>query len=111
MQTNKSGSRHRDNRESAKVGNHSDWGIIETLRNVKVKSYNERLKMLGPPTLETRRFWADMLEVFKILNGFEGINGDSFFRVHSVWKQEGSQLNYLRKGWIVMSWNIDLEIG
>jgi hypothetical protein len=36
------------------------------------KSYNERLKMMGLTTLETRRFTADMLEVFKILKGLEG---------------------------------------
>jgi hypothetical protein len=44
-------------------------------------SYEERLKILGLTTLETRRIRADMLEVFKILKGFEGISGDVFFRV------------------------------
>ena len=45
------------------------------------KTYDERLELLGLTTLETRRFRADMLEVFKILKGFEGIREDSFFRV------------------------------
>jgi hypothetical protein len=37
------------------------------------KTYDERLELLGLTTLETRRLRADrpMLEVFKILKGFE----------------------------------------
>jgi hypothetical protein len=46
------------------------------------KSYTERLQFLGLTTLETRRTRADMLEVYKILNGFEGIRENSFFKVH-----------------------------
>ena len=38
------------------------------------KSYKERIQMLGLTTLETRRVRADMLEVYKILKGYEGIN-------------------------------------
>ena len=43
------------------------------------KTYDERLELLGLTTLETRRFRADRLEVFKILKGFERIREDSFF--------------------------------
>ena len=52
--------------------------MIEECRG---KSYKERIRMLGLTTLETRRVRADMLEVFKILKGYEGINGDCFFKV------------------------------
>jgi hypothetical protein len=45
------------------------------------KTYNERLILLGITTLEKRRIRADMLEVFKIMKGFEGIRGDSFFEI------------------------------
>lgn len=45
------------------------------------KTYNERLILLGITTLERRRIRADMLEVFKILKGLEGIRGDSFFKI------------------------------
>ena len=45
--------------------------MIEECRG---KSYNGRLKMLGLKTLETRGFWANMWEVFKIVKGFERIN-------------------------------------
>ena len=52
--------------------------MIEECRG---KSYKERKQMLGLTTLETRRVRADMLEAFKILKGYEGINGDCFFKV------------------------------
>ena len=42
--------------------------MIEECRG---KSYRERLKFLGLTTLETRRIRADMLEVYKILNGLK----------------------------------------
>ena len=41
--------------------------------------YETRLKELGLTTLETRRLRADMLEVFKIMQGFERIDADSLF--------------------------------
>jgi hypothetical protein len=39
---------------------------------------NKRSELLALTTLETRRFRADMLEVFKILKGFERTKEDSF---------------------------------
>ena len=52
--------------------------MIEECRG---KSYKERIQMLGLTTLETRRVRADLLEVFKILKGYKGINGYCFFRI------------------------------
>ena len=51
--------------------------MIEECRG---KSNKERLKFLGLTILETRKIRADMLEVYKILNGFEGLREDSFSR-------------------------------
>jgi hypothetical protein len=48
------------------------------------KSYNDRIQILRLTTLETRRVRADMLEVFKILKGYEGVNGECFFRMQST---------------------------
>ena len=42
--------------------------------------YHERLKYLKLTTLETRRLRADLVEVFKILNGLEGVTEESFFQ-------------------------------
>ena len=41
--------------------------------------YEERLKRMGLTKLELRRERADLLEVFKILKGMEGLDRDHFF--------------------------------
>ena len=46
----------------------------------EVLDYESRLKRVGLTTLETRRLRADMLEVYKIMNGMEGIIEATFFR-------------------------------
>ena len=46
------------------------------------KTYEERLQIVGLTTLECRRLRADLIEVFKILKGFEGIEEKLFFKRH-----------------------------
>jgi hypothetical protein len=46
----------------------------------KNRTYEERLKITWLTDLETRRTRADMLEVFKILNGSEGVQSSTFFK-------------------------------
>ena len=43
-------------------------------------TYEERLKECRLTTLETRRLRGDHIEVFKILNGYENIDFNIFFR-------------------------------
>ena len=43
-------------------------------------TYEERLNECGLTTLETRRLKGDQIEVFKILNGYENIDYNIFFR-------------------------------
>jgi hypothetical protein len=45
------------------------------------KSYEERLRLLQMTTLETRRLRGDLIEVFKIMKGFEHIDRSKFFVV------------------------------
>ena len=48
------------------------------VKSVKHLSYPERLKKLGLPTLEYRRQRADVLQVFKILQGIDNVDSDKF---------------------------------
>ena len=51
--------------------------LIPGLRDL---TYEERLNECGLTTLETRRLRGDQIEVFKILNGYENIDSNIFFR-------------------------------
>jgi len=50
--------------------------LISGLSEVR---YEERLEILGLTTLETRRLREDLMEVFKILEGYENIDQEVFF--------------------------------
>ena len=53
--------------------------LIPELRDL---TYEKRLKECGLTTLETRRLrGGDQIEVFKILNGYENIDSNIFFRI------------------------------
>ena len=48
------------------------------------KTYEERLEIVGLTTSKCRRTRADLIEVFKILKGYEGIEERLFFRRHII---------------------------
>ena len=52
--------------------------LIPELRD---QTYEERLKECGLTTLDTRRLRRDQIEVFKILNGYENIDSNIFFKI------------------------------
>ena len=51
------------------------------------------LSILGLHTLETRFLRADLIEVFKILRGFENLDPDRFFQVIGDGARRGTVLN------------------
>ena len=50
--------------------------LVSDLKNV---SYTKRLKTLGLPSLEYRRDRADVIQVYKILNGIDKVDKDYLF--------------------------------
>ena len=53
-------------------------------RDLRNEPYNIRLTTLGLPTLQFRRERADMLQVFKIMNGYEDIDSSRLFTLSST---------------------------
>ena len=59
--------------------------LVPELRDLP---YEIRCEKLGIPLLTERRIRGDMLETFKILNGFENIDSSRFFRLATAQDEE-----------------------
>lgn len=59
-------------------------------------TYERRLKFVGLTTLETRRERADLLEVYKVLNGLEGVS-DKDFLIRDNRKSRGHAFKLFKK--------------
>ncbi len=59
--------------------------------------YHERLKILGLPTLEYRRLRADMIQVYKILNGIDLANKDKLFTMTAYHATRGNTQKLFKK--------------
>ena len=68
--------------------------LVTSLEHV---SYPERLKTLGLPTLEYRRDRADMIQVYKILNGIGKVDKDSLFTMSTYQTTRGHPLEIFKK--------------
>ena len=55
--------------------------IIPELRDL---SYESRLFQCGLTTLKTRRLRGDQIEMFKIVNGYEDVDRNKFFKGHKA---------------------------
>ena len=53
--------------------------MTRMLPDLKNMSYPERLKILGLTTLESHRLRGDLIEIFKIVKGFDNIDRNIFF--------------------------------
>ena len=52
------------------------------IEGLKLLPYEERLRKINLTTLETRRIRADMIEVYKIFQGYEGLDIKDFFELN-----------------------------
>ena len=89
------------------------------VKGMKHKSYEEKLKLLGITSLETRRVRGDFIQVFRIVKGFDLMNIDDFIELddgggHALrghkWKLKVKRNRLqLKKGFfsqrVVSSWN------
>ena len=55
-------------------------------------SYEDHLKECRLTTLETRRLREDQIEVFKILNGFENVDRNTFFSIKKDSRTRGHEV-------------------
>ena len=80
-----------------------EWGIVTDVQKQPNDKwffsdfkYETRFKKLGLTTLETRRLRDDLIEVFKILKGYDDIGEDIFF-VRSKSSLRGHQLKLQKR--------------
>ena len=62
------------------------------------------MRILGLTTLETKFLRADLIEVFKILRGFENLDPDRFFQVVGDGARRGHSFKLFKKRYIVWTW-------
>ena len=68
--------------------------LIGCLRNLP---YEERLKILGLTSLELRRIRGDLIQVFKMVHGFDGLGFDDFFIFSNVTRTRGHRFKLKSK--------------
>ena len=67
------------------------------LPEVNQLSYPNRLKELQLPTLAYRRQRADMIQIFKILKGFDNVNPSKFFQLATDSKTRGHNFKIVKQ--------------
>ena len=58
----------------------------------------------APYTLETRFLGADLIEVFKILRGFENLHSERFFQVIGESARRGTVSKLFKKRYVIIVW-------
>ena len=65
------------------------------VKSLSGRTYEDKLKTLGLPTLEYRRLRADVIQVYKILNQIDQVDIDKFFTMSDV-KTRVNSLNIFK---------------
>ena len=71
--------------------------ITKMVFGLEKLSYEEKLKKLNLTTLETRRLRGDLIEMFKIIKGFDNINYNIFFQLSDT-RLRGHSLKLFKSG-------------
>ena len=58
-------------------------GATKLVPDLRGKPYEDRLRILNLTTLEDRRIRGDLIEVFKIMHGYENLDRNQFFTLSS----------------------------
>ena len=67
------------------------------VKHIRKWSYEQRLSYLGLYSLKCRRERGDLIETFKILNDFEGINSGQFFTLSTETRTRGNKFKLYKK--------------
>ena len=70
--------------------------MIPELRDLSDES---RLLQCGLTTLETRRLRGDQIEVFKIVNGYEDVDRNMFFKLKEGSRTRGHKAALVKEQW------------
>ena len=65
--------------------------------NLKHLPYEDRLRAFSLPSLEYRRRRGDMLQVFKIVNGIDRVNVNTFFSMQAESSTRGHDQKFVKK--------------
>ena len=63
---------------------------------MKSLCYADRLKYLGLSSLENRRIRSDLIETYKIINGYYNIDASLVFSISMKVEEEVIQRNYIK---------------
>ena len=67
---------------------------LRIIEEFKGMHYVDMFRKIGLPTRETRRMRGDLIEVFKILRGFENVDKNIFFKSSSTELRRHSEKLY-----------------
>ena len=65
---------------------------VDFVSGLKGSTYEEKLKELNLQTLENRRIRADMIQTFKIVNGFDNVDKNTWFKFVGL-REQVTRLN------------------